>query len=206
MKQRYLIDSHKLLTTPVVLVLMAVFQQWDNPTAWIYLALHATYGIIWVIKSYTFPDKRWEETVPPINALFIFLTLALYWVAPYLLMSRGVQAPGWVLAVCISMYTFGIFLHYTADMQKHMALKLNPGHLINDGLWARIRNPNYLGELLIYVGYGLLALHWLPLVIIVAIMLIVWLPNMNQKDRSLARYPEFPDYKQRSKRLIPFVW
>ena len=40
-------------------------------------------------------------------------------------------------------------------MQKYVSLKLNPGHLITDGMFSKIRNTNYLGELFIYLGRDL---------------------------------------------------
>jgi protein-S-isoprenylcysteine O-methyltransferase Ste14 len=206
MRQRYIIDTHKFLTAFVVLGLMAIFNQWNNTTAWVYLALHGTYGMLWLVKSQVFPDKRWEKKDGIPQAIGLFLTLALYWIAPYLLMSRNIQAPGWFLGLCIALYTVGIFLHYASDMQKHMTLKLHPGTLLNDGLWARVRNPNYLGELLIYLGFGLLAMHWLPLVILAGVFAVIWVPNMLQKDKSLSRYPAFADYKRHSKRLIPLIF
>ena len=205
MKQRHIVDSHKFLTAFVILLLIAAYGQWTNSTAWVYLAMHGTYGMIWLVKSRVFPDKRWEQSVNPAYGIGLFVTLALYWIAPLILVSQNVQAPGWYLALCISMYTVGIFLHYTADMQKHMALRLNQGHLLTEGLWAGIRNPNYLGELLIYLGFGLLAMHWLPLVILFGMVAVIWIPNMIQKDKSLSRYPEFADYKRRSKWILPFV-
>ncbi|MBZ0276130.1 MAG: DUF1295 domain-containing protein [Anaerolineae bacterium] len=205
MKQRHLVDTHKFLTTFVVLGLMAYYNRWDNPTAWVYLALHGTYGMIWLVKSQIFPDKRWEQRVSMTRGIGLFGTLALYWVAPWIITAQDVQAPVAYIAFCIALYTLGIFLHYTADMQKHMALTLRPGHLLTDGLWGRVRNPNYLGELLIYLGFGLLAMHWLPVAIIAVITALIWIPNMVQKDRSLSRYPEFGAYKQRSKFIIPFV-
>ncbi len=205
MKQRYIVDTHKFLTPFVVLGMIAGFNQWDNITAWIYLVMHGTYAYIWLLKSAVFPDKRWEQKDPYSTNFFMFLTLALYWAAPLIITSQGVQAPVWLLALCLMLYIVGVFLHYTADMQKHMALELNPGHLIQDKLWKYLRNPNYLGELLLYLGFGLLAMHWLPVVIVLGVLVFIWLPNMRQKDQSLSRYPEFAAYKRRSKLLIPFV-
>jgi protein-S-isoprenylcysteine O-methyltransferase Ste14 len=205
LKQRHIVDSHKFLTTFVILGLMGAYNQWTNPTAWVYLALHGTYGMIWLVKSQTFPDKRWEASVTLPWAIGLFSTLALYWVTPLLIMTQGTQAPNGYTAVCIALYTLGIFLHYTADMQKDMVMRLRPGTLLKEGLWAKVRNPNYLGELLIYSGYGLLAMHWLPLAIIVAVVLVIWVPNMRQKDKSLSRYPDYAAYKRQSKWLIPFL-
>ncbi len=94
----------------------------------------------------------------------IWLGLCLYWVTPWLITSKNIQAPGWYLALCISIYAFGVFTHFASDMQKTTALQLRPAELITTGMFARLRNPNYFGELLIYSGFGLLAMHWLPVV------------------------------------------
>ena len=206
MKQRIIIDTHKFLTPFIVLALMAFYQRWDNTTLWVYLALHGTYAILWLIKSQVYPDKRWEQSMAVPNSIGMFITLALYWAAPWLIASGNVEAPVWYLALCISLYTFGIFLHYVADMQKHVELELNHGHLMRTGLWGFVRNPNYLGELLIYLGFGLLAMHWLPIAILAVMIGLIWVPNMRQKDRSLARYPEFAKYSRRTRRLVPFIY
>jgi steroid 5-alpha reductase family enzyme len=206
MKQKYFIDSHKGVTFIAILLMMAGFNQWQNPTAWIYLALHGTYGWLWVLKGRVFPDRQWEEDKGIWYGLYIWAGLSLYWVAPFIITSQNVQAPAWLLGLSVSMYTVGIFLHYAADMQKHIELKYNPGHLITDGLMARTRNINYFGELLIYLGFSLLAMHWFPLAVIVLFIAIVWVPNMLKKDKSLARYPEFAEYKRKSKIFIPFLF
>jgi steroid 5-alpha reductase family enzyme len=65
---------------------------------------------------------------------------------------------------------------------------------------------NYFGELLIYGGFGLLAMHWLPILILALWVAAFWLPNMHKKDASLSRYPDFAAYKQRSKLFIPFIY
>ena len=56
MQQKYFINTEKAATAAAVLVMMAAFQQWGNPTAWIYLALHGSYGILWALKSRFYPD------------------------------------------------------------------------------------------------------------------------------------------------------
>lgn len=207
MPRKFFIDTHKGITFLVILGMMAFFSQWQNATAWIYLALHGTYGILWVLKSHIFPDKKWEQPVSLWRgAGYYWGGLTLYWIAPYLLNSRGVQAPPWLLGIAISLYTFGVFLHYAADMQKHTALRYNPDNLITDGLLSHTRNINYFGELLIYGACALLAMHWLPFVILALAIAVEWLPNMRRKDESLARYPQFAAYKKNSRKFIPFLY
>lgn len=205
MKQKYFIDSNKAATALVLLALMAIYRQWQNPTAWVYLVLHGGYGFLWVLKSRIFPDKAWEQKAGLLYGLAIWAGLSLYWVGGFMVMSQGVQTPAWYLGLCVFFYSIGLFFHFSSDMQKHIALRLRPGHLITDGLFARVRNINYFGELLIYAGFGLLAMHWLPLAILAVWVLFVWIPRMRQKDRVLARYEGFEAYKARTKLFIPFL-
>jgi len=71
MKQKHFINSHKGATAPAVFLLIWYFGQWENTTALIYLALHGSYGIMWVLKSAIFPDKTWEADAHKINLLRI---------------------------------------------------------------------------------------------------------------------------------------
>jgi len=204
-KQKHFIDSHKGATALVCFALMHHFDQWDNPTAWVYTALHGTYGVLWVMKSTLFGDKTWEMRTPLWYGLVIWAALTLYWTAPYIICSRSLQMPMPWLGLCIMTYIIGVFFHFASDMQKHTLLSVRPG-LITTGLWSRLRNPNYFGELLIYLGFVAIPLHWLPLTALGAMIGAFWIPRMNKKDASLSRYPEWPAYKARSKRFIPFVW
>jgi steroid 5-alpha reductase family enzyme len=203
---KYYIDSHKGLTGPFVLGLIAYYHAWDNVLAWIYLALHGTYGVLWILKSRYFGDKNWERPVSFGMGALTWILLSLYWISPWLIVThRNHPIAPWMIGACIAMYSFGVFLHFASDMQKHMSLAYRRGTLITDGLWGLCRNPNYLGELLIYAGFTLLPLHWIPLVGLGFIVVSVWVPNMWRKDRSLSRYPEFAAYKAKTKLIIPYV-
>lgn len=96
----------------------------------------------------------------------------------------------------------GIFLHYVSDAQKYFTLKYHSG-LITEGFFARCRNTNYLGEVLIYGAFAMLTQHWLPFMILAFLIATVFVPGMRQKDQSLSRYPEFADYKEHSGFLLP---
>lgn len=206
LKINYFINSQKGLTFLAILGLMMLYHQWNNPTAWVYLALHGTYGWLWVFKSACFPDEQWHRPTSLWFGLVSWAALCLYWIAPWLLTSRGVQAPYAYLALCISLYALGVFLHFASDMQKYISLKLRPGELFSDGLWSHLRNPNYLGELLIYLSFAMLAMHWLAIAVLLLWIFGFWLPNMYRKDRVLAQLSGFKEYKQRSKMFIPFLF
>lgn len=205
LRQKHFIDSHKCCNALAIAGLMALYGAWDNTTAWLYLALHGTYGFMWTIKSVVFGDEQWEKPTPLWYGLGIWGTLSLYWVAPWIIVSQEVTAPAWYMALAVSIYAFGVLFHFASDMQKHAHLTHRPGVLMTDGLWSRCRNPNYFGELLIYSGFCMLAMHWAPFVVLGGIVAGMWIPNMIRKDRSLSRYPEFAEWKKRSKLVIPFV-
>ncbi len=206
MKQKHFIDTHKGATFFVILALIAYYRQWDNPAAWVYLGLHGSYGFLWVLKSRIFPDKQWEQPASLGYGLYIWGGLTLYWIAPWVLISRGAQAPAWLLGLAVFLYAFGVFAHFASDMQKYVQLRLKPGHLITDGFFAYSRNINYFGELLIYLSFALLPMHWLPLAVLLTLVVFGWRPYMRRKEASLSRYPEFAAYKRRVKGFIPFVW
>jgi steroid 5-alpha reductase family enzyme len=205
MKQKFYIDSHKGITFLAILIMMYGYHQWGNTTAWVYLAIHGTYGLLWVTKSHIFPDRQWEKECSLWYGLYIWAGLSLYWIAPWLITSRGINVEPWFLALILVFYTFGIFLHYTSDMQKYIELKYNPGNLITDGLMKYSRNINYFGEFLIYGSFALLAMSWIPFAIIGVYFIVVWGPNIKRKEKSLSRYLGFEEYKKKTKLFIPFI-
>lgn len=204
MKQAHAIDAHKAMTVPVLLTLMAVYESWGLG-AWVYLGLHGTYGIMWVVKSYTYPDPNWESRVPIWKGIGVWLVLAAYWVPGWLVISRHVEPPPWIVAIAVAAMSFGTMLHFGSDAQKYYVLKARRG-LITDGFFARTRNPNYLGEMLIYGSFALIAMHWAPWLILAGFWSSIFVPNMLNKDRSMSRYAEWDAYAARTGLLLPKVF
>jgi steroid 5-alpha reductase family enzyme len=206
MKQKYFIDTNKGVTFIVILIMMAIYHQWQNPTAWVYLALHGTYGLLWVLKSNIFPDVSWERKTSLWFGLVSWFALVLYWFPGWWIMWKGVTAPPWLLALAVSLNAFGTFFVFAGDMQKFTALKQRPGELITDGLFRLSRNVNYFGEFLVYTGFALLPMVWLAFLPLAAFIIIIWIPNMVRKDRVLASLPGFPEYKKNTRSFFPFIF
>ena len=114
-KQKYFIDSHKGLTPIFILLLINCFNAWDNIEAILYLALHGTYGALWVTKSFIYPDKQWEGKTPLWYGLVIWVILSLYWISPYIITTNrhflpiDVTQNSLYIGFCITIYIFGIF-------------------------------------------------------------------------------------------------
>lgn len=205
-KQAWAINLHKGATGLVVLALMWAYGTWTTP-AWIYLALHGSYGVVWVLKDVAFPDRNWRRRVTWGGALFTFIALGVYWLFPWFLVSDALgQAPPSppLMALAVVLHTVGLALMLGADAQKHFTLRAGP-RLIQDGLFKRVRHPNYLGEMMVYGAYAVLVNHWLVWVILAATWLVVFLPNMLVIEASLARYPEWAAYRARTGMVLPSV-
>jgi steroid 5-alpha reductase family enzyme len=205
MKVGTTINIHKALVTPVVLSLMWFFNNWSTE-AFIYLAIHGSYSILWLIKESLYPDKRFDEKQPvAIAIIFVFLPLAGYYVAPYLLISRHLTLPSPLIGLVLVVYIFGIFLHYVSDAQKFYTLQNKKG-LIEEGLFKHTRNPNYLGEIMIYAAYATMSMHWLPFLVLSAWVFGFFVRNMLAKDKSLSRHPQFTEYKKKTGLLFPKIF
>ena len=63
MKVGTAINIHKALVIPVVLGLMLYFNNWSTE-AFIYLAIHGRYSILWLVKDSIYHNKRFEEKMP----------------------------------------------------------------------------------------------------------------------------------------------
>ncbi len=201
MKLKYPINLHKGSTAIFVLGLMYYYQNFSIGP-WVYLALHGSYGFLWLLKDRMFPDKQWEQVVSVPYGIFVFLILGLYWIAPWLLISQRIEPRVEIISAAIVLNMFGVMLHYGSDAQKYFTLKYKSG-LITEGYFSRCRNINYLGELMIYSGFALLTVSWVGFIGIVAFFVGAFIPNMIKKDNSLSRYPEFAAYKKQTGLLFP---
>jgi len=201
MQLKFPINLHKGSTAFFVMGLMIVYSNFSMG-AWLYLALHGSYGFLWLLKSQLFPDKQWEETASVPYGIFVFFVLGLYWIAPFMLITTDYVPSAPIVAASVALNIMGTMLHFSSDAQKYFTLKYKPG-LITEGFFSKCRNTNYLGELMIYTGFALLSGSWIGFIGIGAFFIGAFIPNMMKKDRSLARYPEFAVYKKQSGLLVP---
>lgn len=196
------INVQKVGTLPFVLGLMAAYDVW-SPAAWAYLALHGSYGLAWGLKELLFPDPGWRRRATIGGAVLSWvMVLGPYWAIPWLLISRDVQASPALIAFATILYVMGVITMMGADTQKYFVLKARRG-LITDGWFSRVRHPNYLGEMMLYASFAVLAQHWAAWAILLAVWTAVFLPNMIAKERSMSRYPEWAAYVARTGMLLP---
>jgi len=179
--------------------------------AWIFLAMHGSYGLAWFIKDMAFPDPGWQVRITIGGGLNAFLgVLGWYWVFGWLLIS-GVSQPDYPLpdgawfALCISLCVLGTVIMIAADAQKYFTLRIQRG-LITDGMYRYVRHPNYLGEMMIYASLALMVWHWLPFLVLAWVWSGLFAVNMIMKEESMSRYEGWKKYRGRTAWLIPGVF
>ena len=117
MPMRYFVNLHKGGMPFLVYGLMLYFDNFSLG-CWLYLALHGSYGLFWLLKDFTFPDSSWERKVK-FTPFFIsyFIVLQFYCYGAYLMTSRDApQDPSPErVCLCVMMYCFGIVFMMGAD-------------------------------------------------------------------------------------------
>ena len=203
MKLNQIINLHKGLTVFVVAGLMIFYKNYSI-AAWVYLSLHGTYGILWLLKEKIFPDPYFKEKINFITSITGFIFLGSYWIAPFILISSQKSVSYPIIAASISINIIGVFLHFASDAQKYFTLRIQK-ELIKDGFFKKIRNTNYLGEILIYLSFAILSMSYVPFAVLALFFFVVFLPRMIKKDKTLTKYSSFKEYKKFSGLLFPKI-
>ncbi|KAG9415130.1 hypothetical protein AC1031_008555 [Aphanomyces cochlioides] len=163
---------------------------------------HGIYSLIWVLKDFTVPDASWQVHVTIASAFVQTTGLALYLVSGWIVISQHIQVSPTLAMICIMLNTLGCTIMVATDTQKYFVLKARKG-LISDGWLTWSRNTNYLGEMLMYTSYALLAKHWFPSIYLLCMWTIVFVSNMVKKDISIWAKEGGAAYVQRSGFLFP---
>ncbi len=95
-----------------------------------------------------------------------------------------------------------------ADQQMHRHLSTKPKHVLDSGLWSLSRHPNYLGEIMFWVGLYLMMLTvtqtWMAgLGVAAMILLFVGISIPLMENRQLKRRPDYANYQAVTPMLIP---
>ncbi|WP_017318140.1 DUF1295 domain-containing protein [Mastigocladopsis repens] len=201
------INIAKVTTIGCLVAFAFVFgiQDWRQV---IYLCLHISYCLWWLVEQWLFPQRQqiFNQRMGAFGLLFTLLSVGIFYSLPgYLAFVNPVPLSMTTTAVALSLYIFGSLINATADVQKLTAKQFGAG-LVRDGIWRFSRNINYFGDLLRYLSFSVVAgSPWAYLVPGYVLVIYLWL--ISQKEQSMPqKYPDYADYKQSSARLIPFIW
>ena len=173
---------------------MIYYDNWSRG-AWLYLFLHGSYGITWVIKDLVFPDVSFQTKVTLFSGIMTSLLLAMY-LLPGFQMISGIanNEPSLDrIITAVTVYFIGQFLMSGADCQKYYTLKNKKG-LISTGLFKLTRNPNYLGEVFIYSSFAIIVDRWEFWGVLWFVWAALFFPRMLVKDLSLSKKEGWKEY------------
>jgi len=202
------INAAKALTILLLLVLAATLGVGDMRQV-LYLSLHISYCLWWLIEQWLFPLRKEQLFTERVGLggfvmalLFIGVLYALPGLAAFL---NPAPIANETVALGVCLFVFGSLINATADVQKMTAKAMGAG-LVADGIWRKVRHVNYLGDLLRYLSFAVVAgLAWAY--VVPALVLLLYLQRIGQKERQMgAKYGEFAAYQGRSTRLVPWLW
>ena len=187
--------------------------------------------IIWTLRLGTFlflrikkagEDKRFREIKKSFSWFFMAFTVSGMWVSICALcaltgISNGIELTG-VTYIGILLFVIGFSLEIIADTQKTNFRKImdNKDRFITTGLWKYSRHPNYLGEIILWIGvaiisYSSLEINQLFTLIspIFTYLLLVHVSGINLLEKSGEKkwgdLNEYKQYKKETPRLFWFI-
>jgi len=178
--------------------------------SWVSSSLYFSYVLFWVLRSFTIPDASWshKQTLASnlVLVFFNFMTksVGLYFVLDYRPNQYPTSEGPWI-GLSVLVYLIGFTFFIFSDVQKYYTLQQKKG-LIVSGIFRYIRHPNYLGEILIYTSFTMLAFDWIPFIWSSTFLLGTFLINISVKEASMSRYPEWKIYTKKAGLFWPKFW
>jgi steroid 5-alpha reductase family enzyme len=163
-----------------------------------YLAWRKEWGNLFYLRSYF--------QVYFLQGIFLFLIIL-----PVLIINKYTGSAIGILDIAgVLVWLVGFFFESVGDKQlsKFISDPLNKGKIMQSGLWAYTRHPNYFGEVLGWWGIWLIALGvsggWLgilgPITITFLILKVSGIPLLEKK---MEENPEFIEYKRKVSMFVP---
>lgn len=156
---------------------------------------------------------RWYWLVD-LTGIHLFPTLQVFLgcLALYPALSVGTNPLGVVDGIAVLITSGAIWIEATADKQLHRFLsgEKRPGEILNRGLWAYSRHPNYFGEILFWWGLYLMGLAadpsygWTVIGPLSITLMFAFISIPMIDKRSLERRPDYADHMKNVSACIPW--
>ncbi len=156
--------------------------------------------------------NAWGKTVLWRSFLQVFVLQALLMVVvalPLIAVNAGDGGHwGFIDTLGILLFLYGFYFEVVSDHQlgRFLAEPSNKGKVLETGLWAKSRHPNYFGEVTLWWGIGLMSLEggWWALIGPAAITyLILYVSGVPMLEKKMAGDPKYSEYLKRTSVFIP---
>jgi len=191
----------------------------------------STFIIIWSLRLGTFlflrikkagKDRRFNEIKKSFSWFFMTFSLSGMWVTICSICALTGIANGIIFSsttiIGIIIFIIGFTIEIIADSQKtkFRAMDDNKDKFISIGLWKYSRHPNYLGEIILWLGISLISfsslegLQYITLISpIFTYLLLVNVSGINLLEKSgekkWGHLDSYKSYKENTPRLIGFL-
>lgn len=215
------------LTFGLLTVLALVLAQDRDARAWVLGAM----VLLWALRLGSFlfrrilasgSDGRFDELKQSWSRFLLVWSTQALWVvftagAALTAITSQERLPlGWFAGVGIGLWVLGFALEATADAQKaaFRADPANQGRFISTGVWSWSRHPNYVGEILLWLGVALVALPvlsgWQYLTLLSPVLIYLQLrfasgvpPLERRADARWGGQQDYEAYKRSTPVLLP---
>lgn len=191
----------------------------------------STFIIIWSLRLGTFlflrikkagKDRRFNQIKKSFSWFFMTFSISGMWVTICSICALTGVANGIIFSritiIGIVIFLIGFTIEIIADSQKtkFRAKDGNKDKFISSGLWKYSRHPNYLGEIILWLGISLISLSSLEgfqyVTLISPIFTYLLLVNVSginllekSGDKKWGKLESYKKYKEKTPRLIWFL-
>lgn len=123
-----------------------------------------------------------------------FEEYAIGWLG-LVIMSVGIATRAWARV------TLGRYFSVKLEMREKQPL-------VEEGPYARVRHPGYLGYLLMWAGLAVSSMSGLAVIVVILLFSIVYSYRIRNEEAMLVATlgPAYEQYMRRTRRLIPFIY
>jgi steroid 5-alpha reductase family enzyme len=117
---------------------------------------------------------------------------------------------GWVAAVGLVIFAVGVGFETIGDAQlaRFKADPANKGTIMDRGLWAWTRHPNYFGDSAVWWGLWVIAAEVWPAVLtvfspVIMTYFLAFATGARLLESEMAKRPGYPEYMERTSMFFP---
>jgi len=138
-----------------------------------------------------------------------FVILPVYQLPGLKIQSTQLLALTWIVASMLGLTALILIIKALIDLGKNLTplpYPIEKGELVETGIYGIVRHPLYSGLILAALGWTLFQMS-ISHLIASAILIIFFDIKANREETWLTeKYPEYSDYQQRVKKIIPGIY
>jgi len=146
-----------------------------------------------------------------LTKVFLIQGAAVWYIAlPVMVAALVDHRVSWLAYAGVAVWVLGLVFEVVGDAQL-AAYKRDPdrGPVMDRGLWAWTRHPNYFGDACIWWGIWLVAVDATPWALLTVpapatmTYFLVWATGARQLEQTMMQRPGYPEYAARTSMFVP---